>query len=223
MRWIDKLSVDRKGVQMQEYRNRRTWTRVGLSLLAVGVVGGLAYAAIPGANGVIQGCYDGGGSLKVVDALPCPKGHTPLPWNQQGVKGDKGDTGATGATGAPGAAGQREVFFAEKITDMDLRHDFNIIVDMFLLPGRYVVEGSIELYNNTNAVRPFVCKIKDGVSLVHFLPPFHSVNVRMTNAINQLNFEDVPFLCADSLGNDSGILVTGGTLLATKVDSINGG
>ncbi len=48
---------------------------------------------------MIQGYYDGGGSLKVVNALPCPKGHTPLPWNQQGVKGDKGDTGATGAAG----------------------------------------------------------------------------------------------------------------------------
>ena len=86
---------------MSEYRmNRRTGTLVALALLAVGAVVGLAYGAIPGANGVIQGCYDSGGNVKVVDALPCPKGFTPLQWNQQGVKGDKGDTGATGATGA---------------------------------------------------------------------------------------------------------------------------
>ena len=106
MRRIDKFSVDRKVSKMPEYLViRRTPTLVGLSLLAVGVVGGLVYAAIPGTNGVIQGCYDGGGNVKVVDALPCPKGYTALQWNAQGVKGDKGDTGATGATGAPGATG----------------------------------------------------------------------------------------------------------------------
>jgi len=206
---------------MHEYRtNRRTWTRIGLSLLAVGVVGGLAYAAIPGANGVIQGCYDNGGNLKVVNGLPCPKGTAPLQWNQQGVKGDKGDTGATGAQGP---AGQREVFFSEKITNFDLDNNFNTVVSIFLPAGRYVVEGAIELHNNTNTVRPFVCKIGSGVSLVHFLPPFHAVSFRMTSAINELDFVDVPFQCADSLGNNSGIVATGGTLLATKVDSINGG
>ena len=57
---------------MSECRaNKRTGTLVGLSLLAVGVVAGLAYGAMPGSNGVIQ----------------CPKGFTPLQWNQQGVKG----------------------------------------------------------------------------------------------------------------------------------------
>ena len=85
--------------------NRRTWTPVGLSLLAVGVVVGLAYGAIPGANGVIQGCYDSGGNVKVVDALPCPKGYTPLQWNQQGVKGDTGLQGPIGPMGVPGPQG----------------------------------------------------------------------------------------------------------------------
>ena len=54
---------------------------------------------------MIQGCYDSGGNVKVVNALPCPKGYMPLQWNAQGVKGDKGDTGAPGAPGAPGATG----------------------------------------------------------------------------------------------------------------------
>jgi hypothetical protein len=84
---------------------RRTSTRVGLSLLAVGVIVGLAYGAIPGANGVVQGCYDSGGNLKVVDALPCPKGYTPLQWNQRGVKGDTGPQGPIGPMGVPGPEG----------------------------------------------------------------------------------------------------------------------
>jgi hypothetical protein len=61
-------------------------------------VGGVAYAAIPGTDGIIQGCYDSGGNVKVVTALPCPKGYTPFQWNQQGPKGEPGAAGANGAS-----------------------------------------------------------------------------------------------------------------------------
>ncbi len=74
---------------------------VALTAVALGLVaGGVAYATIPGSNGVIQGCYDSGGNVKVVQALPCPKGFTPLQWNQQGVPGTNGAPGPTGPTGA---------------------------------------------------------------------------------------------------------------------------
>ena len=62
------------------------------------LAGGVAWAAIP-EGGVIQGCYDAGGNLKVVAALPCPKGYTSLPWNQQGVQGLPGQSGKNGADG----------------------------------------------------------------------------------------------------------------------------
>jgi hypothetical protein len=80
--------------------------------LAAAVVGGFAWAAIPGDGGLIQGCYDSGGNVKVVAALPCPKGYTPLAWNQsgtpgpQGIQGPKGDQGDRGEQGLPGADGQ---------------------------------------------------------------------------------------------------------------------
>jgi hypothetical protein len=63
---------------------------------ATALAGGIAWAAIPGDGGVIQGCYDSGGNVKVVAALPCPKGYTPLAWSQQGPKGDKGEQGDPG-------------------------------------------------------------------------------------------------------------------------------
>ena len=66
----------------------------------LGVVGvGYAFGAIPGAGGVIQGCYDSGGNLKVVNALPCPKNSTSLSWNQTGPTGParRDRAGATGA------------------------------------------------------------------------------------------------------------------------------
>jgi uncharacterized protein YjbI with pentapeptide repeats len=57
------------------------------------LTGGIAWAAIPGADGVIQACYDSGGNVKVVAALPCPRGYTPLAWNQQGPAGTDGAPG----------------------------------------------------------------------------------------------------------------------------------
>jgi hypothetical protein len=70
------------------------------------LVGGAAWAAIPGPSGVIQGCYDSGGNMKVVEALPCPNRHMPVQWNQQGVQGPPGPQGATGAVGPPGRQGE---------------------------------------------------------------------------------------------------------------------
>jgi hypothetical protein len=55
--------------------------------------------ATVGSGGVIQGCYDSGGNLKVVSALPCPKGYTPLQWNQQGPPGTNGTNGTDGVSG----------------------------------------------------------------------------------------------------------------------------
>ena len=84
---------------------RRALLAAGV-VCVLGVVGvGYAFGAIPGTGGVIQGCYDSGGNLKVVNALPCPKGSTALSWNQTGPTGPPGETGATGASGATGAPG----------------------------------------------------------------------------------------------------------------------
>ena len=65
------------------------------ALAASALAGGVAWAAIPDSGGVIQGCFNNGGNLKVVDELPCPKGWTSLPWNQQGPKGDPGTDGTS--------------------------------------------------------------------------------------------------------------------------------
>jgi hypothetical protein len=81
--------------------------RSGVSLLLAGallaVVGGVAWAAIPGPGGVIQGCYDAGGNLKVVEQLPCPKGNKPIAWNQ------------TGPQAAPASTYIRQTFFEDQL------------------------------------------------------------------------------------------------------------
>lgn len=65
------------------------------AVAASALAGGVAWAAIPDSGGVIQGCYNNGGNLKVVSELPCPKGYTLLPWNQEGPKGDPGTDGVS--------------------------------------------------------------------------------------------------------------------------------
>lgn len=73
---------------------KRRWVLLGAVTAAV-LAGGAAYASIPDSGGVIHGCYDGGGNLKVVDAT-CPRGYTALNWNQQGPRGQAGSNGVSG-------------------------------------------------------------------------------------------------------------------------------
>jgi hypothetical protein len=70
---------------------------VGASAVLV-VAGSVAWAGIPGTSGVIQGCYDSGGNVKVVEALPCPRNYTPFQWNQQGQPGTNGTNGTNGVS-----------------------------------------------------------------------------------------------------------------------------
>jgi hypothetical protein len=77
-----------------------------LALAAGGTAAGAAIAGPVGSDGIIHGCYDSGGNVKVVDAsASCPKGYTPLNWSVTGPQGPQGATGPAGATGATGAQG----------------------------------------------------------------------------------------------------------------------
>lgn len=75
------------------------------AVAAFAIAGGLAYAAIPDAAGVIHGCYrtstdDQKGQLRVVeDPASCRSNELPIQWNQQGAPGLDGEDGADGADG----------------------------------------------------------------------------------------------------------------------------
>ena len=79
---------------------------VALAALFI-AVGGFAFAAIPGPDGVIHACYKKrGGALSVVaGGKKCPRGTRALSWNQLGPTGPKGPKGANGTKGANGQAG----------------------------------------------------------------------------------------------------------------------
>jgi hypothetical protein len=103
--------------------HKRTLPAVALAMTMAAV--GVAYAAIPGADGVIHSCYNASsnpsGQLRVIDAAAgakCAKNEKALDFNQRGPKGDKGDkgdpclatnpacVGPQGPAGADGADGQ---------------------------------------------------------------------------------------------------------------------
>jgi hypothetical protein len=85
--------------------NKRIGLVIGAVAAAAVLAGGAAYGAvssIPDSAGVIHGCYDSGGNVKVIDTsvtTTCPKGYTSLNWNQQGPAG----TGATVTPLTPGS------------------------------------------------------------------------------------------------------------------------
>lgn len=84
---------------------------------AVGILAtvGVTYAAIPGADGTIQGCYatssgvlgiPSKGDLRVVDSsTDCRANEQAISWNQRGPQGDRGPAGPGGDAGPAGPAG----------------------------------------------------------------------------------------------------------------------
>jgi hypothetical protein len=70
-------------------------------------IGSIAFAAIPGADGVIRGCYQtANGNLRVVDsASDCRASEQSISWNQKGERGRRGRPGPPGPPGPPGAGG----------------------------------------------------------------------------------------------------------------------
>jgi hypothetical protein len=79
------------------------------AIVATVLAGGIAWAAIPGAGGVINGCYQKNqGQLRVIDpgTDSCRPPEIPIAWNAQGIPGEKGDQGDPGAPGTDGVDGQ---------------------------------------------------------------------------------------------------------------------
>lgn len=90
-------------------------------ILALGV-GVIAYASIPGPDGVIHACYKNNnpaqGAIIAIDhTASCPSGYTALNWNQTGPQGP---VGPQGATGPQGPAGQDGVSGYEQVTQTAL-------------------------------------------------------------------------------------------------------
>lgn len=86
---------------------RRRALMAAATVGSIGLAGGVAYAAIPDADGVIHACYNTtNGALRVVEPdIACKQGEQPLTWNHTGPQGPKGDPGPQGDQGPKGDSG----------------------------------------------------------------------------------------------------------------------
>jgi type VI secretion system secreted protein Hcp len=73
----------------------------------LGAAAALGAVLSPDPSGVIHGCHDQQGRLRVINpaAEQCDRNETPIQWNQQGREGPGGPAGADGAPGPAGARG----------------------------------------------------------------------------------------------------------------------
>jgi hypothetical protein len=71
------------------------------AVVATALAGGIALAAIPGAGGVIDGCYQKNqGQLRVIDpgSDGCRASEVAIAWNGQGLQGEPGRDGRDGTS-----------------------------------------------------------------------------------------------------------------------------
>lgn len=88
---------------------RRTLHIIGAGAVFAVIAAGIGWAAIPGSDGVINGCYEKKtGILRVIDreaGKGCLSFETPISWNQKGQPGAQGPAGVQGPAGPKGDQG----------------------------------------------------------------------------------------------------------------------
>lgn len=98
-----------KGATVPKFPSRSSrWFLPGVVVGAV-LAGGVAYAAVPDSNGVINGCYQkSAGDLRVIDpgaGQSCRPSEVPIRWSQAGAQGPRGPQGSPGPQGPAGSQG----------------------------------------------------------------------------------------------------------------------
>jgi hypothetical protein len=119
-------------------RGRWRWAAPVAVVVAL-AAGGIAYASIPDANGVIHGCYAKiNGQLRVIDPSlggACTSSEKPLNWNQTGPTGPRGPSDAYLASDGGKTIGQ----------------DPTTLVSLTLPAGNYTLIAKTGVYTFTEA------------------------------------------------------------------------
>jgi hypothetical protein len=140
---------------------KRIWLVAATIVATLGLVA-FAQAAIPGADGVINGCYNKTtGNLRVVDSgSPCTNAESALSWNQAGTQGQPGPQGPQGPSGSSHAYHDRGSSLLPSDGSANLAGVHN------LPAGNYVVMVSVSVYQADTY--PMVCSLReaDGTYIV---------------------------------------------------------
>jgi hypothetical protein len=197
---------------------------------------GVATGAIPTTGtGVFYACYDGGGTLKVIDfakTQTCPKGHTgPVSWSQigpQGIQGIQGIQGPQGEAGPAGTVATSEVYYVQDDGGSLGGTSGGHQVSMTLPAGSYVIEVRGRFQNSAfvSDGAPSVCRMPAGHSVFIFLEDrntnWHDTqeDFEATVAINHAGGALEVLDCFSTSDDTS---VSDITILATPVGSVLAG
>jgi hypothetical protein len=206
---------------------------VGLAIIGALVVGGIAYANIPDAGGVVHACYKKSspnqGALRVIDTekpQTCSNSETQLDWSQTGPQGPQGIQGPSGASHA---------YSDTKLSALTpISPNSNTITKLALPAGNYVVSatGSVVqsgYFNTAGSNNDVKCSLND--------PDDNAVTASEATANDFNNYTDaVPYtLVATMSFSSSGTITVSCTtltgtvgaeldfnsLVASKVDAVN--
>ena len=171
-------------------RTRKWRLAVLAAAVLLAAASGIAYAAIPGSDGVIHGCINASGQVRVIDpgaGGSCSTGESALNWNVTGGKGPSGLQGPPGPTGASGAAGSSGYEQDVKQFNTDENGDGTGEVDCST--GKRVLNGGFEP-SSTQPLHPVASKPnEDGTGWI----------VTMTGGVGSFV---VTAICADATVGD---------------------
>jgi hypothetical protein len=130
---------------------------------ALAVAGGIAYATIPDAGGVIHGCYQKNqGALRVIDTdkgQTCSSSESPLTWSQTGPPGQPGQQGP------PGPTGPSDVWsvngYGAGLKALPFQTPVNLATTSTLPAGSYFVQGETEADNVGSFDTNYFCDLVD--------------------------------------------------------------
>lgn len=206
-------------------------------------LGGIAYATIPDANGVIHGCYGkSGGDLRVIDATVtnCAKTETSLNWNVKGAtgpvgpQGDQGPQGPAGPQGPVGPQGPQgpqgpagtttHGYMASNEVGTALTTSFTPVLSMSLPAGTYVVSAAGRI-RDTGSDRFWGCTLsgdadaaQDGTLLGSQLQ--ESAPFSLTNSITLSSPGSVELDCLTT-SLQPPVIADRVVMTALKVDALN--
>lgn len=146
-------------------RTARTFGVVAGVVAVVVTAGAMAWAAIPGPNGVINSCYARtDGALRVIDPKVdnCTKDENSLDWNQQGPTGPAGPAGPAGRRGPTGPAGASRLprEFSVAVGSAAVTNQYQTAASLNLPPGTWFVSAKSMIGNYPDTY--WACQLRHG-------------------------------------------------------------
>jgi hypothetical protein len=207
-----------------------------------------AQASIPDTGGVIHGCYDNKGALRVIDsaASACKNGETALDWNQtgpqgptgpigpqgpqgaqgaQGPQGPPGQSGAQGPAGPPGSPGTATVFVTRRTGDVILNTSGVQVMSLSVPAGSYLISAQVQLFNFDGDFQTATCSLSTGDQVqarLGSLGDAHTTAVPLVDAATFATSATISVTCAAFKGTSGDGDQPGNksTLTATEVSSV---